>query len=756
MTRSFFIALLLGATCIRASSEPVLINPELLQAVPEHTHSLRLLVTALVQKIETGALKQVNKQEFRVWALNVQRFFAKLQEKAGATIADINLKVQLHAYFITLLQQALEHNCTQLPQPHPEPIIEQALTKEVDIPTMERIHGENSAALTHLESVMRNLGLTRLNRVTRATEQFFKKFNIFSLIKGAIFVGSGAWLFKHFSKSQEPRISPHRQPIVPSTAWFSPTTREFISQVTTGAVGYAGIQLGQQLVHQSKDALYAKWIAAQKTVHSLWDYLKGQSSVLDLSGYKIIDNSLTLDSDELIGLEEQTKQISPLLQCAVDLEGFIARGNKPQYGILLVGPSGCGKTQFARALSGTLKQIFDVAGKTTPVYFREINCWEFRFHTLRSFIAEARKQGGVVVLFIDEIHNLEMQTTRSTSALNEFLTQMLDLYTSNDPQSHVFIVAATNQPELLGTSLLVPGRFGTVITFNYPTIEKRRQLFQTLLPQSGINPQDIDIETLVRQTSKEVSFAKLRAVITEARIKAGNHTLVSQEHLQAAVDMLIHRFTHTTDLTAAEQKAVAAYQAGKILVHELLELPDQIERATIGGIKPKVQEINEFTPTTGLQKHNPNKKMQHTPRYGKIMTYQPHELVSLSDQQTQEKQAHYLLAGSEAQTIVLGNPTVAYRPKDAQRAYEITQQIIMGPLKVEQLSQARQDEVKNNIEKRLALYQQEVRTLLQKESAALKAIAHALQERITLSGAEIRKLIEEHRSSQAAAHTAPA
>jgi len=724
----------------QAAFNPSEAEAEQLKKVSDDTQRIRVIITALVQKFQTtNALDAANKKNIVLWTLPIQQFLQNVQTVPDNSAVNFNLKNKVHEHIITILQHAVTSTGKELPEFAPELIIKKCLapTTAVDTAQLAAQAASNQAALTDLEYKVRNIGLSKVNKIARNIEAYGKKFKLISLFKWVGVLGGLGWLAH---KILRPKTEQSTTLPVPTPEEQSIKLNELVTNVSIGALGHAGVQMGHAVVQNGRDMVFEKWNSLKHGSYVLWNKLKGQSSVLDESGYKIVDSKLTFASDELIGLEEQIKQISPILDCAMDLEGFVSRGNKPQYGTLLIGPSGCGKTQFSRALSGTIRQIFDVAGKSTQVSFREINCWEFRFSTLRTFISEARKQGGVVVLFIDEIHNLNMQTTRDTSALNEFLTQMADLYNSEDPNSHVFLIAATNEPQLLGSSLLVPGRFGKIIYFDYPNATKRQQLFKTLLPKSGINPDDIDIASLVRQTNQYVSFGKLREIINEARIKASSkNELVTQQHLQSAVDTIVHRFTLTIELTPEEKRRIAVYQAGKAVAHQALESHKILERVTIGGINREIQEKNEFN--GAVTKDNPNKSRHYQPIYGAVITSDMNETLPVDNQKEQEKQSKMLLAGALAQDMILGTHSTAYQLDDKKEALQIAQKIVLDGRQLDQLSKKRQEQVKEEAELLLERYQQDMVTLLQPHHAAIEKVTQALEEKIILSGNEIQELL---------------
>lgn len=722
------------------SSEQVEILNHLLASVPNQTQRLRLILAAIVQKSEPTIIKNIEHAQVRAWALHMQQFLKDIHELPAAAPENMFLKAHANHYCAGLITRVIHSKFTTLPTFSRQTCV-QAFPAEMAFESLIQLEMKTRTELETLEPAVKNLGLSVGNKITRSAEVFWKDYKLSSrlpwlFLAGAIYFG-GKWI-----------MDPDTHPITfrgknTQTITNLEIIKEISNEFFVSGSGYMASGLATAALSTTWGMLAKAKNNITITMHERWNKLKGTESVLDSEGYQAIDdNTVTFDSEELIGLEEQRKEIQPILDCCNDLDDFIRRGNSPQYGTLLIGPSGCGKTMFSRALAGTIHQLCKENGQAMKVMFKELSCVDLLRFSLRDHIAEARKQGGVVVLFIDEIHNLAMQTTKNSFSLNDFLTQMSDLYKTDVPNSYVFLIAATNQPELLGTSLLVPGRFGKIIRFSYPNSVKRADLFARLLPRAGINPDEIDITGLVRQTSDGVSFGKLRSIINEARIKAeAAGTIVGQQHLQDAIDTLVHRFKQTIDLNAAEKKTIAAYQASKALAYTMLGSNLKVERITIGGINHEVKEVNEYNGEK--EKHNPNKNGLYTPHYGTVILYHQQEALRADDILEQKKQCKALVAGSCGQDLLLNTHSTTYNAADMQQAIKLAQEIVLDGKSFEDLSENRQNEVKDQAEALVTAYQQEMHLLLASHKDALNALVAKLEKEITISGEDAQVVLKQ-------------
>src|SRR5262249_31642140 len=137
------------------------------------------------------------------------------------------------------------------------------------------------------------------------------------------------------------------------------------------------------------------------------------------------------------------------------IEQFIANpelirqlGITPPSGILLSGPPGSGKTTIARVLASQTEASF-FAVSAADIFSKWLGESEQR---VRDLFARARSQVPAII-FIDEIDSIIQRRSESdasgdavrTAVVNMFLAEMDGL----DSSSRVFVLGATNRPELL-------------------------------------------------------------------------------------------------------------------------------------------------------------------------------------------------------------------------------------------------------------------------------------------------------------------
>lgn len=479
------------------------------------------------------------------------------------------------------------------------------------------------------------------------------------------------------------------------------------------------------------------WKFSKNTVKEAHAYLRGSHDDFSNSQYKYIEN-ITFDDPMIIGLEEQKGKLAQYLDYLRDPERFIVAGNKLEIGILLRGPSRNGKTLMAQALAGTINKMFADMGKSTRLAWREYDWWTIKANGLRAIIADAQ-QNAPCIVFIDELHSLNLQTTGDTQMLNDFLTEMGKLAKVNDPAKQVFIIAATNRPELLDPALLSHERFGLIVDFHLPGSQERRNTLITLLQNCGIGTDDLDIESLVRQTEKR-SYGDLHQIVDTARFMAQrNGEGVKQYHLQEGVNHFCHRFIDKNMLSAGELKVVAAHQAGASVAHTILGIDEIVELVSTCGIKPEVKEIIEWRDGKPQKKEIQNSTGA---LYGILVTSRVDDNLKTVTAQELEKLCKRSLAGVCAQKLLLGTYSTNYRPEDKQAALDYAQTIILEGLQLDKLSEKRQNQVKEEAENLVAHYAQEVTELLTKNIEKLKIIAEALEKERTLMADRFKFLMQ--------------
>ncbi|MHB9148447.1 MAG: AAA family ATPase, partial [Candidatus Amoebophilus sp.] len=338
-----------------------------------------------------------------------------------------------------------------------------------------------------------------------------------------------------------------------------------------------------------------KYNNIQRNLSKYWEQLKGYKIPINDDSRYEVEETITLEDERLIGLESQIAQLKDLALYITEPDMFDRQGVSLGKGILLVGPTRCGKTLTARALAGTINRILKAKGSKRKFGFKEVKFSEavWRNDGIKNLIEDAR-QNAPCVLFIDELHNLPLQSNSEfgNRPLNEFLTGMSGINSENDAKQQVIILGATNKPELLDSALLQPGRFGTLIHFEKPDFEKRKQYFNIMFKRNIIDSSQFDIDLLAQHT-EGCSYGDLDEILRDPRFVARKQAKrLTQEFILDKIHSHVHRLRKELPLIEQEKKIVAAHQAGKALAHAILQPESKMILVSIQGAIPQIQEAN--------------------------------------------------------------------------------------------------------------------------------------------------------------------
>lgn len=503
------------------------------------------------------------------------------------------------------------------------------------------------------------------------------------------------------------------------------------------------------LYSQSSKAMEILPVATQKSLKYLgnefyrvfqnkWEDLKGNDAGIMPSTYETIEN-LTLEDDDLIGLEDQKNVILSLINYLIDPELFIRQGTKIEKGILFTGPSRSGKTALAKRIAGQVNKMFAERGMSNRVLFREIRPHElWQEGSIKNIIEEVKERRQPCIIFIDEFHAIGVQTHQDKTKLADALTALEDLHQLSNFTHPIFIIGATNRPDLLDPALLTHERFGNTLRFSLPTPENRKKFFETKLARIAANPKEFDLEELSHKT-EHCSYGDLQKVFNAARLATNNVESIKQHHLTTAIDHTIRGILNSIPSELRTKHIIAAHQAGYALAYTLLEPYEHLDIVTIQGVTQKIFEVNEWTET----KSSDRKIKQHDILYGAYFTYRDDEQMASSDKDDMLKQVKIRLSGKIAEDILLGSHSLTYHGLDSSDAFDIAKIILLDGFLEKDLSKRAAQHLADDAQKLVKDMEEVVHQLFVENKDALKAIFDALEEHHYLTAHDIKTLINQ-------------
>jgi len=198
-------------------------------------------------------------------------------------------------------------------------------------------------------------------------------------------------------------------------------------------------------------------------------------------------------------------------------ERFRRMGLSAPAGVLLYGPPGCGKTLLAKAIANSSGSNF-ISVKGPELLNKFVGESE---RAVRQVFSRARSSSPCVVFF-DELDSLcprrgsDGSNGVSERVVNQLLTEMDGL----EERRNVFVVAATNRPDIIDPAMLRPGRLDKLLYVPLPTAENRADILKTCARNSPL-ADDVDLREIALSKSLDgYTGADLASLVKEAATHA--------------------------------------------------------------------------------------------------------------------------------------------------------------------------------------------------------------------------------------------
>ncbi|XP_053695230.1 peroxisomal ATPase PEX6 [Sabethes cyaneus] len=191
-------------------------------------------------------------------------------------------------------------------------------------------------------------------------------------------------------------------------------------------------------------------------------------------------------------------------------------------GILLYGPPGTGKTLIAKAVATECNLSFlSVQGpELLNMYVGQSE------QNVREVFSRARS-AAPCVLFLDELDSLAPNRGVSGDSggvmdrvVSQMLSEMDGICKGADPSQQVFILAATNRPDLIDPALLRPGRFDKLLYVGpSSSIEDKESVLQAITNRFHL-AKELTLRKIAEGLKQDMTGADLYSICSNAWLSA--------------------------------------------------------------------------------------------------------------------------------------------------------------------------------------------------------------------------------------------
>ncbi|KAJ1815576.1 Ribosome biogenesis ATPase rix7, partial [Coemansia sp. RSA 2598] len=197
-------------------------------------------------------------------------------------------------------------------------------------------------------------------------------------------------------------------------------------------------------------------------------------------------------------------------------EVFAQVGITAPAGVLLWGPPGNGKTLLAKAIANESHTNF-ISVKGGELMSKYVGDSE---RAVRQVFARARASSPCVIFF-DELDALcSRRSGEQNEATARVVNTLLTEIDGMESRKSVYIIAATNRPDIIDPAMLRPGRLDKLLYVELPTVAERAEILRTLAKKTPL-ASDVDLAAVAADKRCEgFSGADLAGLIREASVAA--------------------------------------------------------------------------------------------------------------------------------------------------------------------------------------------------------------------------------------------
>lgn len=262
-----------------------------------------------------------------------------------------------------------------------------------------------------------------------------------------------------------------------------------------------------------------------------------QAQFADSLGAPKVPKVLWSDIGGLAKLKEEIQSSIGLPLKFVHLMGK----NMRRSGILLYGPPGTGKTLVAKAVATECNLSFlAVQGPEL------LNMYVGQSEQNVREVFERARSAAPCVIFLDELDSLAPNRGAAGDSggvmdrvVSQILAEMDGLSTSDDPQKSIFILAATNRPDLIDPALLRPGRFDKLLYVGPCTTSEDKLSVLSAITNKFTFGENIKLKSVADMLKEDMTGADLYSICSNAWLSAVRRKVLENEENKDASEVMV-------------------------------------------------------------------------------------------------------------------------------------------------------------------------------------------------------------------------
>lgn len=191
-------------------------------------------------------------------------------------------------------------------------------------------------------------------------------------------------------------------------------------------------------------------------------------------------------------------------------------------GILLYGPPGTGKTTVAKVMANMAGMSF-----FNLRLDEVISKWVGESEKNLSRLFDAAKAHAPAIIFVDEIDSIGKSRSGQVQWADNLLNHLLQLIDGVVKTEGLYIIAATNRPDLVDEALKRSGRLSRAIEIPLPDRDARKRLFELGLTKLRLSD-NLSLDALADLTPG-LSGADIKEICNQAGLRAFQREATSKQ-----------------------------------------------------------------------------------------------------------------------------------------------------------------------------------------------------------------------------------